>query len=95
MYAECHYVQMPKTKQITEMRKVYCMAERWSWRVCREPTSWRQRFAVLATCVRMWGGAAIIVITSKEPVCPRVELILQIIIILLIIFLGFIKSKPC
>ena len=34
-------------------------------------------------------------ITSKEPVCPRVELILKIIIILLIIFLGFIKSKPC
>ena len=33
--------------------------------------------------------------TSKEPVCPRVELILKIIIILLIIFLGFIKSKPC
>ena len=36
--------------------------------------------------------------TSKEPVCPRVELILNIIIIfiiLLIIFLGFIKSKPC
>ena len=28
--------------------------------------------------------------TSKEPVCPRVELILKIIIILLIIFLGFI-----
>ena len=37
----------------------------------------------------------VIVITSKEPVCPRVELILKIIIILLIIFLGFIKSKPC
>ena len=37
----------------------------------------------------------IIIITSKEPVCPRVELILKIIIILLIIFLGFIKSKPC
>ena len=36
-----------------------------------------------------------IVTTSKEPVCPRVELILKIIIILLIIFLGFIKSKPC
>ena len=36
-----------------------------------------------------------IVNTSKEPVCPRVELILKIIIILLIIFLGFIKSKPC
>ena len=36
-----------------------------------------------------------IIITSKEPVCPRVELILKIIIILLIIFLGFIKSKPC
>ena len=36
-----------------------------------------------------------IVLTSKEPVCPRVELILKIIIILLIIFLGFIKSKPC
>ena len=37
------------------------------------------------------------VTTSKEPVCPRVELILKIIIILLIIFLGlnFIKSKPC
>ena len=32
---------------------------------------------------------------SKEPVCPRVESILKIIIILLIIFLGFIKSKPC
>ena len=28
-------------------------------------------------------------------VCPRVELILKIIIILLIIFLGFFKSKPC
>ena len=38
---------------------------------------------------------ATIVYTSKEPVCPRVELILKIIIILLIIFLGFIKSKPC
>ena len=36
-----------------------------------------------------------LVTTSKEPVCPRVELILKIIIILLIIFLGFIKSKPC
>ena len=33
--------------------------------------------------------------TSKEPVCPRVELLLKIIIILQIIFLGFIKSKPC
>ena len=39
--------------------------------------------------------AVIIVYTSKEPVCPRVELIFKIIIILLIIFLGFIKSKPC
>ena len=38
----------------------------------------------------------IVVITSKEPVCPQVELILQIIIILLIIFLGFSKkNKPC
>ena len=37
----------------------------------------------------------IIVLTSKEPVCPRVELILKIIIILLIIFLGFSKNKPC
>ena len=36
-----------------------------------------------------------LVTTSKEPVCPRVELILKIIIILQIIFLGFIKSKPC
>ena len=33
-------------------------------------------------------------VTSKEPVCPRDELLLKIIIILLIIFLGFIKSKP-
>ena len=38
---------------------------------------------------------SLIIVTSKEPVCPRVELILKIIIILLIIFLGFIKSKPC
>ena len=36
-----------------------------------------------------------LVATSKEPVCPRVELLFKIIIILLIIFLGFIKSKPC
>ena len=35
-----------------------------------------------------------LLLTSKEPVCPRVELIFKIIIILLIIFLGFIKSKP-
>ena len=40
-------------------------------------------------------GKTTIGYTSKEPVCPRVELILKIIIILLIIFLGFIKSKPC
>ena len=40
-------------------------------------------------------GMAVITSTSKEPACPRVELILKIIIILLIIFLGFIKSKPC
>ena len=45
------------------------------------------RYVVLA--------ATCIVATSKEPVCPRVELILKIIIIVLIIFLGFIKSKPC
>ena len=31
----------------------------------------------------------------RNRVYPRVELILKIIIILLIIFLGFIKSKPC
>ena len=31
----------------------------------------------------------------RNRVCPQVELILKIIIILLIIFLGFIKSKPC
>ena len=42
-----------------------------------------------------YGVPACVVVTSKEPVCPRVELILKIIIILLIIFLGFIKSKPC
>ena len=41
----------------------------------------------------LWDGQSDI--TSKEPVCPRVELIFKIIIILLIIFLGFIKSKPC
>ena len=45
----------------------------------------------------MWCVARVtlsyLVYTSKEPVCPRVELILKIIIILLIIFLGFIKSK--
>ena len=44
---------------------------------------------------RLTGCISIIVSTSKEPVCPRVELIVKIIIILLIIFLGFIKSKPC
>ena len=31
----------------------------------------------------------------RNRVCQWVELILKIIIILLIIFLGFIKSKPC
>ena len=31
----------------------------------------------------------------RNRVCPRVELILKIIIILLIRFLGLIKSKPC
>ena len=31
----------------------------------------------------------------RNRICPRVELILKIIIILLIIFLGFMKSKPC
>ena len=31
----------------------------------------------------------------RNRVFPRVELILKIIIILLIIFLGYIKSKPC
>ena len=30
----------------------------------------------------------------RNRVCPRVELILKIIIELLIIFLGFLKSKP-
>ena len=32
---------------------------------------------------------------ARNRVCPRVELILNIIIVLLIIFLGFSKSKPC
>ena len=46
-----------------------------------------------------WVGSSqrlntIIIYTSKEPVCPRVELIFKIIIILLIIFLGFINSIP-
>ena len=43
----------------------------------------------------LYDTAIIVKKTSKEPVCPRVELIFKIIIILLIIFLGFIKSKPC
>ena len=30
----------------------------------------------------------------RNRVCPRVELILKIIVVLQIIFLGFIKSKP-
>ena len=47
-----------------------------------------------AGCINDLGGL-VVVYTSKEPVCPRVELIFKIIIILLIIFLGFIKSKPC
>ena len=46
-------------------------------------------------CTLRVGDIPCIIITSKEPVCPRVELLLKIIIILLIIFLGFIKSKPC
>ena len=49
------------------------------------------------------GGASPITVTRqvtrathvRTRVCPWVELILKIIIILLIIFLGFIKSKPC
>ena len=43
----------------------------------------------------VYASGTLLIGTSKEPVCPRVELILKIIIILLIIFLGFIKSKPC
>ena len=31
----------------------------------------------------------------RNSICPRVKLIIKIIIILLIIFLGFIKSKSC
>ena len=46
-------------------------------------------------CDAVWSFSFSYIYTSKEPVCPRVELILKIIIILLIIFLGFIKSKPC
>ena len=66
------------------------------------------QLALLSAMWRMCGGCGVsscydiinhspsaIIYTSKEPVCPRVELILKIIIILLIIFLGFIKSKPC
>ena len=55
-------------------------------------------FTKLSVNITMLFGAVYgirIIGTSKEPVCPRVELILKIIIILLIIFLGFIKSKPC
>ena len=51
---------------------------------------------ILQSRLHAWRNYVIMIIdTSKEPVCPRVELILKIIIILLIIFLGFIKSKPC
>ena len=31
----------------------------------------------------------------RDRICPRVKLIIKILIILLIIFLGFIKSKSC
>ena len=34
-------------------------------------------------------------VAEQQSVCPRVALIVKSIIILLIIFLGFIKSKPC
>ena len=44
-------------------------------------------------CINFTFNIGLLVNTSKEPVCPWVELILKIIIILLIIFLGFIKSK--
>ena len=53
----------------------------------------KRRCVVVGGPNQQW--QADLVDTSKEPVCPRVELILKIIIILLIIFLGFIKSKPC
>ena len=68
----------------------------------RQSASWKRivcaatRAAKKGTDVsRLTGCISIIFSTSKEPVCPRVELIFKIIIILLIIFLGFIKSKPC
>ena len=51
------------------------------------------RLITLSTSIRTSGCT--IVRTCKEPVCRRVELIFKIIIILLILFLGFIKSKPC
>ena len=65
----------------------------------------RQRHAVVLSFLGNASAAAVyvvslqlhvdIILTSKEPVCPRVELILKIIIILLKIFLGFSKNKPC
>ena len=57
--------------------------------VTKSFTYWTNTISVLD------GHAKTLYRTSKEPVCPRVELIFKIIIILLIIFLGFIKSKPC
>ena len=63
----------------------------------KDVSSTNSRKLPLATTVTVNGASdpAAVCDTSKEPVCPRVELILKIIIILLIIFLGFIKSKPC
>ena len=50
---------------------------------------------IYRVCKYAESSGRVIGVTSKEPVCPRVELILKIIIILLIISLGFNKSKPC
>ena len=59
------------------------------WTRACQCISWRHRLGCLRPVKPSYNS------TSKEPVCPRVELIIKIIIILLIIFLGFIKSKPC
>ena len=34
-----------------------CLAGRWPWSGCLGPSSWRQRSALLAIFLRMWGGA--------------------------------------
>ena len=55
----------------------------------------RWRFNIRSQCCIITTRQVTRATHVRNRVCPRVELILKIIIILQIIFLGFIKSKPC